>query len=581
MSFKGVLRDMLAYPRAVAGLSCLWAWLWLLFWSRAFSLRPLSYQLADLRWLASLVVCALALGALAFTAGGSADARRRSSALRVVGSGAGMLGTALVAGTILGGVTLDSPVALYPLVIFSALLSGLGQACLMAQWCALTCGVSMRLALAVNAAASLVGGLAFLVLIAVPAPLAMIVGMALPAMCGLLARRDALGDVRTDVVGAPVAPASVLAGDPSRSPDEPLVPGLAGDASGAAASLAASIGGEAACAPRAREASPGSFGLGAVGAPTASLAGSHAASFLRAWRPQLSIGLLAVLFGFSFGFTGGSYSLVPAELYYAPSLMVVLAAVLAAGLILVTAFAMELRVWQLMFQVSLPLMGVAYLLMPDTAYLMVGPGIHALGYQYFFIAYWSLLSQPEARAGATPHLAAAVGMLAVQAGQALGLAGWDVLLLIAGHEPDLRAVSIVAVAVVLVVSAALIHRPAPGDEVVAWENDRPGRDGSPAGAVGASLEDCVSLLARQRGLSTREEQVCVPLGRGRNRSYVAERLGISLETAKTHATNVYRKLGIHSQQELLDAIDQAGRALAEGAAGGMSASDGSTPLPHA
>ena len=36
---------------------------------------------------------------------------------------------------------------------------------------------------------------------------------------------------------------------------------------------------------------------------------------------------------------------------------------------------------------------------------------------------------------------------------------------------------------------------------------------------------------------------------------MADELGISLETAKTHATNVYRKLGVHSQQELLDVIE--------------------------
>ena len=64
-----------------------------------------------------------------------------------------------------------------------------------------------------------------------------------------------------------------------------------------------------------------------------------------------------------------------------------------------------------------------------------------------------------------------------------------------------------------------------------------------------------SVSAPTTASSPREHDVCLLLGRGRNRQFVADELGISLETAKTHATNVYRKLGVHSRDELIELLD--------------------------
>ena len=79
------------------------------------------------------------------------------------------------------------------------------------------------------------------------------------------------------------------------------------------------------------------------------------------------------------------------------------------------------------------------------------------------------------------------------------------------------------------------------------------------------VDDYRQVMQRIRddyALSPREFDVCMLLGRGRNRQFVASELSISLETAKTHTTNVYRKLGVHSQQELLDVIEMVRNTLA-------------------
>jgi len=63
-------------------------------------------------------------------------------------------------------------------------------------------------------------------------------------------------------------------------------------------------------------------------------------------------------------------------------------------------------------------------------------------------------------------------------------------------------------------------------------------------------------IAKQFKLSPRETDVLGGLMKGRNAKYISEKLYISESTVKTHISNVYRKVGVHSQQELLDTIEK-------------------------
>jgi DNA-binding CsgD family transcriptional regulator len=60
-----------------------------------------------------------------------------------------------------------------------------------------------------------------------------------------------------------------------------------------------------------------------------------------------------------------------------------------------------------------------------------------------------------------------------------------------------------------------------------------------------------SLLADRYGLSSREEEVLGLLVRGRNISTIAKEIGVSKNTVKTHAEHIYRKLDVHTREELL------------------------------
>lgn len=66
----------------------------------------------------------------------------------------------------------------------------------------------------------------------------------------------------------------------------------------------------------------------------------------------------------------------------------------------------------------------------------------------------------------------------------------------------------------------------------------------------------VILLQERYGLTNREAEVAVLLAEGRNIPFIQKELVISKGTAQTHSRNIYRKLGIHHRQELIDLVRQ-------------------------
>ena len=59
------------------------------------------------------------------------------------------------------------------------------------------------------------------------------------------------------------------------------------------------------------------------------------------------------------------------------------------------------------------------------------------------------------------------------------------------------------------------------------------------------------------GLTEREIEIFAMLARGRNGSFVQNHYVVSRNTVKTHVKHIYRKLDVHSQQELIDLVEVA------------------------
>ncbi len=65
----------------------------------------------------------------------------------------------------------------------------------------------------------------------------------------------------------------------------------------------------------------------------------------------------------------------------------------------------------------------------------------------------------------------------------------------------------------------------------------------------------VMRLGEDHGLSDREIEVLMLMGKGLNTRSISEVLSISYNTARTHVRNIYGKLGVHSRVELQQLID--------------------------
>ena len=70
-------------------------------------------------------------------------------------------------------------------------------------------------------------------------------------------------------------------------------------------------------------------------------------------------------------------------------------------------------------------------------------------------------------------------------------------------------------------------------------------------------------VAAKYGLSRREGDVLALLAEGWRAAAIAERLVLSVATVKNHMNHIYGKLGVHSQDELLELIEQERRAIFE------------------
>ena len=90
------------------------------------------------------------------------------------------------------------------------------------------------------------------------------------------------------------------------------------------------------------------------------------------------------------------------------------------------------------------------------------------------------------------------------------------------------------------------------DAEAATENE--GEASEEASGEGRIEQHCAAV-ARDFGLTPRESEVIVLLAYGRTLAIIARDLHIAQGTARTHIENIYRKLDVHKQQELIDLVE--------------------------
>ena len=78
-------------------------------------------------------------------------------------------------------------------------------------------------------------------------------------------------------------------------------------------------------------------------------------------------------------------------------------------------------------------------------------------------------------------------------------------------------------------------------------------NGTVAQPVFGSAEERDSAPAQEVGLSERELSILVALGEGKSNKQIAKQLWLAEQTIKFHLTNIYRKLGVSTRTEAVNA----------------------------
>ena len=172
------------------------------------------------------------------------------------------------------------------------------------------------------------------------------------------------------------------------------------------------------------------------------------------------------------------------------------------------------------------------------------------GYMCFYLLMWFVLCAVAARSAldAIPAICwgSAVNYLGILAGALLGG--------VVGALPGDSLVPRLAVTVVLCTMATyMLHAFHSTSLDAAIEGIEPDPAPLEIRYIDRLAQRCEEV-SEKAGLTPRESEILALLARGNNAQHIQDELSISHNTVKFHARNVYRKLGIHSQQELIDLL---------------------------
>ena len=80
------------------------------------------------------------------------------------------------------------------------------------------------------------------------------------------------------------------------------------------------------------------------------------------------------------------------------------------------------------------------------------------------------------------------------------------------------------------------------------------RERTPLPAVRDPWHEKVMVMAREHGLTERQTEIFDMLSRGRNAKYITQRLYLSEGTVKKYIFQIYKEMGVHTQQDLITRV---------------------------
>lgn len=175
----------------------------------------------------------------------------------------------------------------------------------------------------------------------------------------------------------------------------------------------------------------------------------------------------------------------------------------------------------------------------------------AVGYTTIDVITWTLLSEVSLRADVGVSITLGAGRFLIHTGFASGFAVVSALMLGTFTTEHLDALNS-TVGYLMVIAEMLLLGENAGLWLLARVSVAP-RVRVPGAPVSPESNPVTEAVVRF-GLTDREAEVLRLLLAGRSRARIAQGLGISENTVNSHALALYRKLGVHNRQELLDLL---------------------------
>lgn len=257
--------------------------------------------------------------------------------------------------------------------------------------------------------------------------------------------------------------------------------------------------------------------------------------------------ILPALVGLSAGLVGGVLAARPAQSGGLQSIGFLVAEMMAGVALLCSSKFLSARFGAPQIYAAGLLFTVAGIAFTATGAIppWLAASVHRLGFSlfyFFMVVYWGDLARRMGRPVVRTY---ALGYTVLQAAQIPGLmAGYG---LSGSAQSSAMALLFTSVVLAFFVIVLLVYTDT-RSSLRRWLTA-----GEPTEATDEIPEACAALSARF-SLSPREREVLSLLARGRTASYVGKSLGIAPDTAKTHIRSIYRKLGVHTQQELIDLV---------------------------
>lgn len=231
-------------------------------------------------------------------------------------------------------------------------------------------------------------------------------------------------------------------------------------------------------------------------------------------------------------------------------LCIVLSYAVAVVLILAAAISARLSFNSLMYQIGFPIIAVGlYLIATADGAALLGVCVQLTGFCFLHLVMWGACAFLIKRFDMPATWVIGTSTCLFMLGQLVGGIVSGAAVQLSGSSDLLDRVNVTMLLVMLGSALCMMssHNLRTG-----WGLAKPDTQSGLDDAFGSA----VSLLASDSGLTKREGVVLVQMARGKNRQSISEELCISKETAKSHMQNIYRKVGVHSQQELIGLLEE-------------------------